>query len=424
MTLSIKETSITDRIDYILIYLLISISGNYAFGETALIFTFLASFLTFVYRKKLLDHIFLFFIFILTIILHLQAIKFDFYPWVTLLGLYIRVFTGYFIIKSIGETFIKKFVNVMLVLSVISLCFFLLSNIIPGFISLMKPFAFVYYEEIDSSTNYLSMTYYTGIHTFRYMPYSPFDFTRNSGPFWEAGALAGYVLVAFILNTMVSGELINRKNIIFIVTIFSTVSTTSLVALMAVVLFYLMLSPKYKIFKAITLPIVGALSIFLFIYLDFLGAKIEKRIELAQNPGIIYTTKSSRFGDAVRDIYALQGHEIIGRGINQETRLSNIDKQSGYTIRTNGLTDHLVKFGVVFFIITFILMYFSFYIVNNYYHGLKNIFALYTVFIILLLLQSETYFRFPLFWGLLFLYSAYIKIEKEDDALHCHTRIQ
>ncbi len=161
------------------------------------------------------------------------------------------------------------------------------------------------------------------------------------------------------------------------------------------------------------LPAISILSIFLFTYLDFLGMKIEQKIKLAQNPTIIYTNTSSRFVDALRDLNALEDHEIIGRGINLQTRLSKIDKQSSYTIRTNGLTDHLVRFGGIFFIITFMLMYFNFFIVNNYHQRLNNLFAIYIIFIIILLLQSETYFLYPLFWGLLFLYSGYIKNERD-----------
>lgn len=410
---NIKINSTKNKIDYIMIYLLISLSGNYVFGQVALILTFIVSFLTFVYRKKSLDIIFIFFILTLSVILLLQALKFDFYPWTTLFGFYIRVFTAYFIVKSVGVTFVDKFVKVMFVLSVISLLFFLLTNTIPDFVSMMKPFSFVTSESALDSANNIQVSYSTGIHTFKYMPYSHFNYTTNPGPFWEGGALAGYVMVAMILNTMITGQIINRKNLIFIVTIFSATATTALVALMALFFFYLLLSPKYKLLKVIMLPAISILSIFLFTYLDFLGMKIEQKIKLAQNPTIIYTNTSSRFVDALRDLNALEDHEIIGRGINLQTRLSKIDKQSSYTIRTNGLTDHLVRFGGIFFIITFMLMYFNFFIVNNYHQRLNNLFAIYIIFIIILLLQSETYFLYPLFWGLLFLYSGYIKNERD-----------
>jgi hypothetical protein len=328
-------------------------------------------------------------------------------PTITFMGFYARVFMVYFVIKSIGTTFIDKLIRVMIFLALMSLMFFILMNLMPNFPLYMKPFALSHYEYIEESTNYFVASYYTPFHTFRFVPYNPISFVRNPGFFWEAGAFGGYLIVALILNIMRIGVLFNKQNMIFIITIFSTASTSALVALMALVFFYMLVSSKYKILKTILLPIVSILGFFAFTYLDFLGQKIEHKIKLAQDPSVIYTTTSSRFVDALRDIESFKGHEFLGRGLNRETRFTKIDKQSGYKIRTNGLTDHLVKFGSVFFILTFILMYYSFSSVIKYYDKINKLFAIYAILVILLILQSETYFTLPLFWGLLMLYSIY-----------------
>lgn len=421
-SLTLQTQSVRNTVDYLLIYLLISLSGNQAFGDVALVAAFVVSLVIFLYRKTKMDRIFLFFIFLLTSILLLQTIKFDFYPWVTLAGLYVRVLLAYFIVKSVGQTFTKKYVDIMVVISLISLVFVLLENIIPNIINYIKPYAF-YAKEVVLENGILKANYYTGIHTFVITPYSPFDFIRNSGPFWESGAFGGYLMIALLFNIIKTGQLFNRNGIILFITIITTFSTTSYVAFAALIFFYLITSRKYKILKMSLLPFIGVLGFFLFTSLDFISAKIESRVELAQRPGIIYTDSSSRFVDAVRDLHAFKGHEIIGRGQNKETRLSKIDKQSGYTMRTNGFTDHLVEFGFVFFIFTFFLLYKSFLAVNNYYHNLNNLFALYVIFIIILVLQSEVYFGYPFFWSLLFLYSVYKKNEKENDALYHNARI-
>lgn len=404
------KINIPNLIDYILVFLLISLSGNKVFGMKMLLFAFFLSLFLFLYRKKPLDLLFLYFMLALTLILLLQALKFDYLPLVTIFGLYVTILSAYFIVKGVGQTFVEKYVNIVLIISFISIGFFLILNIVPGLAEYLTSFALHEGPKSIDGNN----RYYLGIITIIISKYQSFDFLRNHGPFWESGAFGGYVLVALIFNIMRTGQMINRKNIIFIVTIFSTVSTTALVALMALSFFYLLSSSRLKLLKVVMLPAVSILGIFLFTYFDFLGTKIEQKIKLAQNPTVIYTTTSSRFVDAVRDLNALEGHEIIGRGINLQTRLSEIDKRTGYIIRTNGLTDHLVRFGGIFFIITFIFMYFSFCAVNNYYQRLNNLFAIYTIFIVILILQSETYFIYPFFWGLLFLYSGYNENEKRD----------
>jgi hypothetical protein len=398
-------------IDYLLIYLLMALSGNKAFGISALMVTFVLAFAVFVYRKRSFDMTFIYLILILTFILLSQSLIFDFFPFITILGFYLRIFMVYFVIKSIGEEFIEKFVKFMVFLALVSLFFFILSNLISEFPLLMKPFALKYAEEVDSADKF-SASYYTLFHNFRFVPYSPIAFVRNPSMFWEAGVLGGYSAVTLMLNIMKKGVLFNKQNIILMVAILSTASTSSFVALMALSFFYMLASSEYKILKTILLPFLILISLFMFTYLDFLGAKIEDKIKLAQDPNVIHTRVSSRFVDAIRDFTALQDHELLGRGLNKETRLSKVDKQSSYLIRTNGLSDHLVKFGGIFFILTFILIYFSFRQIINFYKKIPKLFALYSIFILMLILQSETYFTQPFFWGLLLLSTIY-KEKKE-----------
>ncbi len=399
-------------IDYLLVFLLISLSGNKAFGAIILVMAFLLSFIVFIYRNKRIDYIFLFFGLILTIILLLQAIKFDFFPWITIAGQYLIIFVAYFVVKAVGPTFVDKFIDIMIGFSVISLIFFLLENTIPGFANYLKSYAFTVHEQ-ELYGGVIQGKYYLGIYTFSVMPYEDLFFIRNVGPFWEGGAFAGYLMIALIFNVVRTGKLFNNYGKILVITIITTLSTTGAIALISLIVFYLLAKQNYEILKWPLVFLVALIGMVLFTSLDILGAKVENRIKMAQQPGLIYTTTSSRFVDAVRDFHALQGHEIIGRGINPETRLSKIDKQSGYTIRTNGLTDHLVRFGTIFFIITFVLLYINFYSMNNYYHQLNNIFALFAVLIVILLLQSEVFFDYPVFWAMLFLYTNYRNHEEK-----------
>lgn len=79
-------------VDYLLMFLLISISGNPFFsGEYILIGVFFYSFYIFIKRKNIIPRKFFYFFVLLVIITVLQSLKFSFFPIVTLLGIYIRV---------------------------------------------------------------------------------------------------------------------------------------------------------------------------------------------------------------------------------------------------------------------------------------------------------------------------------------------
>ena len=198
-------------IDYLLIYLLIALSGNKAFGILALAVTFVLSLGVFFYRKRSIDILFIYLLLILTFILLMQSLIFDFFPLVTLLGFYLRISMVYFVIKSIGEKFIEKFVNAMVFFALISLFFFILSNLIHNMPQLMKPFALKYMEEVDSADKFRA-SYFTLFHNFRYVPYNPLAFVRNPGMFWEAGVLGGYSIVTLLLNIMKTGTFLNKQN--------------------------------------------------------------------------------------------------------------------------------------------------------------------------------------------------------------------
>jgi len=421
MTIKVNFSS---AIDYILVFLLISLSGNNVFGTGALLLTFFLSGFVFFHRNKKLDLPFVYFLLGLTFILFLQNLRFDFYPWITIFGIYVTILTAYFIVKSVGQTFIEKYVSIMLIISLISLGFFVLLNIIPGLAKYLTSFALVVVEK-NVDLNEGNGRYYLGIVTIIINKYQAFDFFRNHGPFWEAGAFAGYLMIALIFNIMRTGRLLNRAGKILIITILTTFSTTAYIVLFILMASYMIAMKHYKILKWLLLPVIISLGIISFFNLKFLGNKISNTIAMAQNISIINDKRvSSRFVDAVRDIRDFQGHELIGRGLNLNTRLSEVSKRLSLPYRTNGFTQLFIKFGSIFAIYIFFLLYSNQSVLIERYQYFHKPFAIINFFIIILLLQAETYFDYPLFWSLLFLYSAYINNEKENDALYRNPRIQ
>lgn len=387
-------------IDYILIILIVFISGNITFtNDLFLIFTLILSMIVFNYRKKSFDKNLLVFLLILFIILLLQSLKFQFFPIITYIGVYIRILIAYFILKSIGNSFVEKYINIMFTLSIISLFFYSLILFFPILGDfLINNFTTGSVINIDSLSRYSVLGLYTII---------PKMLHANAGPFWEMGAFGGYLILAILFNLFTSSSLMNKKNIIILITILTTQSTTAYLSL-----FLLIFIISFKNIKNLILKIFISGSMILSFYfaytnLDFLEEKITYQIHkatLVKNYSL-ENADSQRFINIIKDWRDFQNHELLGRGPNSETRYTSLYKEK--EIRTVGSTDMIVRYGLPFFIFILCLMYTSISSLSKHYNKYK--YPISFVFLILLLLMSETYFLHPLFWILTMFQFIYTK---------------
>lgn len=390
-------------IDYYMIISLIFISGNLLFiNKTLLFLTFFLSFLLFYVRKAKLNRSFIYFLILIFIIILLQAIKFNFFPIETTIGIFMRILIAYFILKSIGMTFVDKFIKTMYYISLSSLIVYLSILIIPGLEQfLINNLSFYSYTDIGQTTRINILGIYTII------PDSVKSFKANSGAFWEPGAYGGYLIIALIFSLIKNNKLRDRKNYIFIITILTTQSTTSYIALAA--LLFIMYSQQIKniLFKIIIIITILSSSYYAYNYFDFLGEKIKNQLYMATlvNTNNLADADTQRFINILKDWNDFQGHEVIGRGSHSETRYSSVNKSN--EIRTVGSTDMILRFGLPFFILILYLIYTSFTIYFKYLNKINNILSLGMVIVILILLMSETYFLYPLFWILILLQYQY-----------------
>jgi len=395
-----------NSIDYIAIVILIFISGNLTFiNQTVLFLTFIFSTLLFFYRLNKLDTTFIYFLLTLFIILILQSLKFNFFPINTYLGVFIRILVAYFILKSIGVSFIDKFIKVMYYISILSLIFYISILIVPGLEQLLiTNFTTFAVTDIGSTIRYSILGLYTIL---------PDLIFKNAGPFWEMGAFGGYLVLTLLFSLLKDSNLKSKINIILIITILTTQSTTAYISL--VLLLFII---YFKEIKSIFLKILMSLIIlsgafYAYVSLEFMSEKIEHQLEMATmiNTNNLENADSQRFINILKDWNDIQGHEIIGRGPHSSTRYSS--RNFKQEIRTVGSTDMIVRYGYPFFIL---MLYFIYISVSNYskYLNNQNMFqSIGIVFLVLVLLMSEIYFLYPLFWILLLLQYVY-KIENED----------
>jgi hypothetical protein len=374
---------------------LVFISGNLLFSNRTMLFiVFLLSIGLFFYRKSKFDITFIYFLSALTVVFILQMFKFDFFPLFTYAGIYARILVAYFILKSVVD-FPDKFVKIMYYLSIISFIFFIPILLIPGFNDFLISH-FTFFSRLDAGV----MARYNILGLFTIVPGHDF---RNAGPFWEMGAFAGYLILALVINYLRKPELKNKTNIVLILAILTTQSSTGYITVLIFLAFIFNQEVKNLILKGMLIFSMIFVGYFAYTNLDFLGEKIEMQLDEAKaliNTENLEGESTDRFVSILKDWRDIQGHEWVGRGFNKHTRFRTMYAQEEdiTDIRTVGSTDLLVRLGVPLFLLILFLMYKSFSKFSQYYWNNGNYMGISIVFIIMLLLTSETYFVYPLFW--------------------------
>jgi hypothetical protein len=233
------------------------------------------------------------------------------------------------------------------------------------------------------------------------------SYLRNSGPFWEPGAFAGFLIIAMIFNYIEYNAIYNFKNIVFMLAIVTTFSTSGYAALFLYIVTYYFLK-KLTLTKIIILSIIFISAWFAYFNFGFLNDKIKRNIEYANTP-LKLSEGRGRFTSAKLDWMDIKKHPLIGRGRNDLTRFNyQGEKYELENSRSNGITDYIVKYGLIGFIIYFSLMYTSFrnYCKNN---NVDVKVAIFSLLIIFTIGFSQGFFQQPAFVILIYLFLVYLK---------------
>jgi len=394
-------------IDYSLLTLFVANSGvAYLHSPIIKIPLFALLFAFFILRKNTLNISFLFFIVTLFIISLLQALKFQFFPLITVIGLFVMVINAYFIVKVLGDKFITYYINLLYTLAIISLVIYSSMLIIPPIkilYSYLVPIFHIFNFGHSPHDGILIYDFGTSVEKVHF---------RNSGPFWEPGAFAGYLIVAYIFHFLKVPEITNKKNMVLLIAIITTLSTTAFLALFIFFFFVYFKKIKNILLKISTVMIIIAVGIFAYNTLDFLGEKIEKQWKMAEEKGIQGSDNSQRFLNILRDIYSLKGHEFVGRGGSLKTRF-DLGPGGIFVIPTVGLTDVIVRYGIPFFILILFFLYRSVCLYLKQLNHKNVLYCMGMISAILTTLLSEVYFGYSMYWSLLFIQFVYNSNEEE-----------
>jgi hypothetical protein len=393
------------KLNYILTYIILAFSGiNFFLGDTYMLVGFLLVAGIFFYKKIKIDDFALVFVGLFVVLFILQIIYFKVFPFTTQMGFLMRVLSGYFTIKIIGEDFPKFYINMIIAFSFISFIFYIPSIISYDFelmlLNKVAPIFDFYDQPTDIYKPFPQFIIYN-INTDREHSIFP----RNSGPFWEPGAFAGYLIVAIVLNIILTGNLFkNKKGFILSLALVSTLSTSGYLAFGILIISYIMLYQKASN-RILYVPLIIIALYLSYTQLDFLGKKIEKdiRYSFSTSPERLERT---RFVGGLLDIQDLMKSPFIGNGLAPLDYSRAGMKKINH--RTNGITNFANKFGIIMTFIYFFSMYMSFRSLC-YLNNTRPLFAVYIIIAIFIVGFSELYFTQQVFFAFMFLNFTYFK---------------
>ncbi|MEP6595447.1 MAG: O-antigen ligase family protein [Ginsengibacter sp.] len=375
--------------DYILVILLLVFSGNPItrfFDKSALM---ILSILIFIikYRQLKKDFFAKFFLIAsaLLVVFMLQNIILNFVSWLGVFRYIFTFFLGGLIFFLVSERFSFRFFIVLYYLSLVSLLFFVLINLLHVNLPALN--------WGDSKRCYIIYTYVERLHA-----------DRNCGMFWEPGAFAGILTLCMALNANHFPALWKKhklKIVVLVITLLTTKSTTGYLVFFIIVIYYLVFFVKSNIIKFALVPALLLIMVIVYENTDFLKEKIIEQSE--RTSGLSRGEfANSRFSSFVLDLPYIKKHPFIGNGINEKTRYADDpllmqQMKSGESLgNANGFSNTLASMGIPF-------MFFYLLAVFKTMNKVDIRVAFLVVFVMVLILWGEQWLNYPIFTGILFL---------------------
>lgn len=314
-----------------------------------------------------------------------QFLYFNFVTWVGLFGFLLKIIFAYSIVyyySSKNYSFEYFYIKVLSFLCLISLPLF--------FLNYFGHFGYQLQNDILKSS-------------FFYTSHSVVsDFVRNSGMFWEPGAFAGYIILAFLFIVTLNGKFqigeFKKEFILLLIGLISTFSTTGYIVFGFMASIYFLNS--YSWFKLFIAPFFVFVMLFFFSEFSFLHDKVLVQYEQAVELGK-FEVSNTRFGALVMDIQYIYSSPFFGNGMHFSTRYRFhpwVNEDIGHG---NGMSNFIVYWGFPVFLF-WLFSVFSFFRQN-----LNSVFiSILLSFVLLLVLQGEQFLNYPLFL-VFFVFSAF-----------------
>lgn len=365
------------------------------FGNEFLIAGFVLTTIIFIMKSKRFDRVIVSYNLVFLALFGLHILAYDKFILGIIVAYFMRIYFAYFTVKIIGRDIDKYIVNQIYFFSIISLIItflifinpsladFIYSNITPVFdkITLFQP----------NRQHFIIYTMELGWKV---------EIPRNSGPFWEPGGFSVFLFVALTFNLIRDKKFFNKKNIIFLIALLTTQSTTAYLAFFIFVCIYILISYR-SIYSFITMPLLIFLFLNLYTNLNFMEEKVNKMYTDSKKASTekVY----SRIVSGKINLDNFYSSPIFGIGrffqVADEENTGN-----------NGTTLLLAEFGAVGFGYYFLMMFLSYRKYCRRYN-FNSYFPLAIIAGLLVLGYSQGIFQKPFFMALCFMFM--VKFDNE-----------
>jgi len=372
---------------FLFLYLLAISSFEYSVrvnGEALYLLFPVVTFIFFYFKEKF-DWIVLIMIFPFVLAYFLQGIFLGSSIFFSL-TLAIRLLTIYFSVKIIGKDFLKIFLNTITLIAALSMLLYIFQNV-GGYnlmLSICNKFTTLGLDSLVVADfqrpNFIIYTIQIGKNEL--------GLWRNSGPFWEPGLYVVFLNIALFLNLFITKKIINKVNLLIILSIITAFSTAGILALLA----------NFAIFglvnKSVSLPIrvlVTTLliaSVPLVFSLPFMNDKIEENINRSD-------LSYSRFGAAIVHFNIVKDYPLTGMPWSEERYAKYADN-----ISPNGLTEIFVRYGIIAGFIYYVLLFRMCTTTMTLFGEKRKGFALFILFLVVLF--GQTIGNSAIFWAIIF----------------------
>ena len=300
--------------DYLLIFLLIVITTNpFWLGDRLIklclfLIIFYSSYR--VQRYIVLDKKILVIFIIYTLLAVIQGLIWDFSLFTLFSSFVISYLSVYYLYKIYGIYFFTILERVLWFYTFVCLIIFIGHETIPAIGDYLS-FGINYLAGFSSDVDYhqRSLLFYT----YRPAMSTSFGFIRNCGFAHEPGGFAVFLVLAITINFLKNIPIFSKRNIIYLIALFTTVSTAGYLAFIVLTLLSIK-QKRSRTFGLIILPIVLYLAIYFYSTLPFLQEKINIQYDDQMGRSMNRQT-TGRFYGAVKSIYVITKYPLYGRGL-------------------------------------------------------------------------------------------------------------
>jgi hypothetical protein len=373
---------------YLLIYLAFAFGTTSFFSEDRvklLIYFLLVTIIYFIRNKTINARLFYFVLFFL-IIYGIQLFIFGEGKLQPLIFLVLTVLLlPYFLLHITGASFMRYYVNIVFFLAILSLIFWVASNLSPAFYKFTSTIPIKYNTDLIEGNDkmFIIYTYETG---------SVYNIIRNPGPTWEPGGWAVFIILAVVFNLFLKKTLWSFKNIVFIITTLTTFSTSGYLSLFILLFHFVIFSRTDIGIKVFISASFLALAIILFNDLEFMNQKINSVIESGQQTHI-RSTESGRYLSFRKSLVTMSEYPLTGRGLLAVTGPTEGEAGGqGY-----GILSIATRFGIIALPVYLIYFFMSLKIINNICSVQNKYFAISAFIAIMINLVAQGVYSSPLF---------------------------